>query len=42
MTRQTIQTDKAPAAVGTYSQAVKLATPFIFQVSLVLTLKPWN
>ena len=24
MTRQTIQTDKAPAAVGTYSQAVKV------------------
>lgn len=24
MTRQTIQTDKAPAAVGTYSQAVRI------------------
>ena len=26
MTRQTIQTDKAPAAVGTYSQAVKIGS----------------
>lgn len=42
MSRQVIHTENAPAAIGTYSQAILVGIPYIYPVKLVWILIVWN